>query len=90
MPESTVPTLWDLQFASKETGQVAGGVQEAQGSQTEDLKVWNFCLMCSLRSNESDVVPFLFPFTIWDLPQKEDLHPLISRRVNRSLRWPLF
>lgn len=42
MPESTEPTLWDLQFVSKETGQVAGGVQEAQDRQTEDLKVWNF------------------------------------------------
>lgn len=37
--------------------------------------------MCGLCSNESDVVPFLFPLTIWDLPQKKEIY----RRGDRSL-----
>lgn len=44
--------------------------------------------MCSLCSNELGVVPFLFPFTIWDLPQKEDLHPSISTSQSKP-PWPL-
>lgn len=89
MPESTEPTLWDLQFVSKETGQVAGGVQEAQGSQTEDLKVWNF-VWCVVYAQMNLMWSPSYSHSPYGICPKKKIYISLSQRVNRSLRWPLF